>query len=663
MNFIIPGRARAINSAVTCVFLALSQPGSSIAALPMPDNGWMYDIKSKQTGLCFSMEKVGSDSVLSMASCDGSNAQRFQVTKNADGSYAFRSQIEAGRTCLVAKNGGSIGLSLCNENDRDQKWLFTPGNVGYRIESQPRGVCITSPETPSAAIEAGCDDNVHKIFEFTKFQHSPFDQKQSGEWSNVIKLGLVPSSAAVLPNGKILYWSGSGAHSFHDGGVTQTYTGIFDPTTDLYTEKVVDTGHEMFCPGEVLTSDGRVLIVGGGGSNNKRDRVSSYDYRTDTWKQESSLTVPRWYAGATVLGDGRVFTVGGDGDGDSKHANMEKLGEIWSPTQSHTTSWKLLTNITEPQSGVGGDYGLARLQYYRKTFLAPDGRLLEIAPSPVMRWHNVTGTGDTTVASIRSGQKNAQGALAVQFSSDKVLLTGGSIAFGDENVNAVETNYPAYKDSYIVDLKSGTSTVAAAMRYPRYQGNGVVLPDGNVLAIGGASKSKLFDDTEAIMAPELYDPKANAWTVMAPMAKPRIYHSTAVLMPDGRVWVAGGGQCGSCTVNQASAEIYSPPYLFRGSRPTIHSTQEDVKYGSTFNVTAHAENSAIKRFTLVRLSAVTHSTNTDQRFLELSFTDSGNGRYDVAAPTNGNVAPPGYYMLFAINSAGMPSVATMIKVG
>ncbi|MDR6504270.1 hypothetical protein J2785_007471 [Burkholderia ambifaria] len=652
------------------LLVALVASGNAKASQSMPDTGFIYEIHDKNASLCLALNGTAEGASLHMAYCDGSNNQRFQATRNADGTYALRAQQNAQSAsymCVTAKQSNDIGLAACGNNvNVAQRWQLTPVQQGYHIASHASGRCIAARDNSMQngvnLMQGNCNAAREEVLFFTKFQHQAFDGYNSGKWSPTTPLGLVASSAALLPNGKVLYWSGSGSHSFHDTGVTQTFTGIYDPKTGSTAEKVVHTGHEMFCPAEVLLSDGRVLIVGGGGTNSLRARVSSYDYRTDTWKQESSLTVPRWYSSAVVLGDGRVFTVGGDGDGQPIHSNMEKLGEIWLPTQSITSKWTLLKDITEPDANAGGDYGLARLQYYRRTFVAPDGRLLEVAPSPAMRWHDTNGSGKSTIASIRHGAKNAQGAITAQFSEGKILLTGGSIAFGDEDYTKMESNYPAYRESYLIDLAHGSSVKAASMRYPRYQANGVVLADGQVLAVGGSPRSKLFDITGAIMAPELYDPKTNAWTVMAPMDTPRIYHSVAVLLPDGRVWVAGGGQCGECAINKASAQIFSPPYLFRGARPALRSDQTEIKYGSNFIVNAHVSEGIIKRFTLVRLSAITHATNTDARLLELKVTNSGGEQYSLTAPKNGNVAPPGYYMLFAISDKGVPSVAAILKL-
>jgi len=197
------------------------------------------------------------------------------------------------------------------------------------------------------------------------------------------------------------------------------------------------------------------------------------------------------------------------------------------------------------------------------------------------------------------------------------------------------------------------------MTYPRFQHNLVLLPDGKVLAVGGANVFSLTATTGQLPA-EMWDPASESWTTMASMHDLRMYHSVALLLPDGRVLVAGGGRV-SPARDYLTAEIYSPPYLFQGARPTIASAPGSITYNTTMNVqTPDAANIASVSF--IRLPSVTHTHNMSSRFVDLTFTRSS-GSLDVTSPANANVAPPGYYMLFLVNSSGVPSVATMVKLG
>jgi hypothetical protein len=144
---------------------------------------------------------------------------------------------------------------------------------------------------------------------------------------------------------------------------------------------------------------------------------------------------------------------------------------------------------------------------------------------------------------------------------------------------------------------------------------------------------------------------------MASMARPRIYHSTAVLLPDGRVLSAGGGRWGPSYLD---AEFYSPPYLFKGTRPTITSAPATVGYGLDFFVQT-PDGANITAVTLLRLGSVTHAFNANQRFLKLTFLPSAGG-LTVRAPSTAALAPPGHYMLFLLNANGVPSVASIVRI-
>jgi galactose oxidase len=203
------------------------------------------------------------------------------------------------------------------------------------------------------------------------------------------------------------------------------------------------------------------------------------------------------------------------------------------------------------------------------------------------------------------------------------------------------------------------------MAYPRTYVNAVVLPTGQVFVVGGQTFGTAFDDSNSVLVPELWDPVSQTFTRLPPMQTPRNYHATALLLPDGRVFVGGGGQCGTCSTNHLNAEIFSPPYLFnsngtQANRPTIVSAPSTAGFGSTISVSTNTQVSA---FAIMRLSSVTHDVDNDQRRVPLVISSTSGNSYSLQVPSDPGVVPPGYYMLFAINSQGTPSVAAMIKVG
>jgi hypothetical protein len=199
------------------------------------------------------------------------------------------------------------------------------------------------------------------------------------------------------------------------------------------------------------------------------------------------------------------------------------------------------------------------------------------------------------------------------------------------------------------------------MSQARIEMNAVILPNGKVLALGGSVNDE--DVTTLSLKADLFDPATNTFSSAGANASQRLYHSVALLLPDATVWLAGGNPSRGTYNN--TIEIYQPPYLFNAdgtlaTRPAITSSPTSISFGNTFTVqTPDAAN--ISHVILVRNGTVTHAFGMDQREVELSFT-VGSGALTVTAPPNGNIGPPGYYMLFLVNSAGVPSVANFVQI-
>ena len=209
------------------------------------------------------------------------------------------------------------------------------------------------------------------------------------------------------------------------------------------------------------------------------------------------------------------------------------------------------------------------------------------------------------------------------------------------------------------------------MAFPRRHHNATLLPDGTTLVTGGTSSLGFNNSAQAVRAAEIYDPVANTWSTKPSMIRKRVYHSTAVLLPDGRVLSAGGGVPNAVgDVDHRNAEIYSPPYLFKGARPAINSSPSVVKYGKTFCIeTPNA--ASVEKVRLIRLASVTHAFDQNQRLVTMEPVHSAcegssgttpSNNVNVTVPVNANLVPPGHYMLFIINTDGVPSVAAMTQV-
>jgi hypothetical protein len=198
------------------------------------------------------------------------------------------------------------------------------------------------------------------------------------------------------------------------------------------------------------------------------------------------------------------------------------------------------------------------------------------------------------------------------------------------------------------------------MTHARRHLNATMLPDGKVLATGGTSSPGFSDPAGAVHAAEMWDPRTGNWHVLASNSINRVYHSTSLLLPDGRVLHTGSGD-GPGLPRELSAELFSPPYLYQGQRPEITDLPAAIGYGQEFVVLTD-DAPQVVRVTLVRLGSVTHAFDQNQRFSELGVRRVAGG-LSVRAPASGAIAPPGPYLLFILNAAGVPSVAKFIRVG
>jgi hypothetical protein len=241
-----------------------------------------------------------------------------------------------------------------------------------------------------------------------------------------------------------------------------------------------------------------------------------------------------------------------------------------------------------------------------------------------------------------------------------ILYSGGA--------PSAQTNTSAVASAATIDLTGSNPSwqPVASMNYSRIYHTLTMLADGQVLAVGGEPESNnpnlTADVTQGVLPVEIWNPSTNTWTADASLATARNYHSTAVLQPDGTVLIAGGGHEDNSTgPGQYSAQIYSPPYLFKGARPTITSAPATSPYGATIPV-GTPDAASIGSVNLVSLGADTHQIDMDQHFVPLTFT-AGSNNLNVQLPTSTSVAPPGNYMLFILNKSGVPSVARIVNLG
>lgn len=432
-----------------------------------------------------------------------------------------------------------------------------------------------------------------------------------GKWSPPFSWPNIGLHLHLLRNGKVLSW----------GKFRDPY--VWDPSAKTFT--AVPSGSWIFCGGHAFLSDGRLLVNGGHISDNHgMAETNLFNPSTMVWSRGASMVKGRWYPTTTTLANGQVLTMGGR----DETASLVTIPEVWTGS-----SWKSLTAADRS------------LPYYPRAFLAPNGRVFVAGEYQPTYYLSTSGTGSwSTVSSRRYGVRDY--GSAVMYQPGKILYAGGG-----HTTNTAET----------IDLNKASPTWewTNPMAYARRHLNATVLPDGKVLVTGGTSGTGFSDEASAVHAAELWDPASGTWTTLASNSVSRVYHSTTLLLKDGRVLHTGSGDA-SGAVDHFDAELFSPPYLFKGARPKISSGPSTVNYTETFFV-GTVDPAAIARVTWIRLGSVTHAFDMNQRFNELAFVRVTGG-LNVTAPASRNLAPPGHYLLFILNGKGVPSSARVVRI-
>ena len=456
-----------------------------------------------------------------------------------------------------------------------------------------------------------------------------------GQWTTLGTLMPInPVHVTLMHTGRVLVVSGSGNVATE----TNFRAAVWDPQTDtLVTQPLL---WDMFCNGMVVLPDGRPFVIGG---NLQYDpfwghrKTSAFDPATETFTDLQNMAHGRWYPTPTVLGDGRVMTFSGllETGGTNTAVEIYTPGSGWS--------------VEYPAGWTPPLYPRMHLLPNGKVFYSGSGRGSRLFDPATKTWSAVVAT--TNYGTTRSyGTSVLLPLMPANGYAPRVMIFGGG--------------NPSTATTEIIDPSAATPVwqYGPNMSQPRIQMNATLLPSGKVLLTGGSKNDE--DAATASLNADLYDPTTNTFSSAGANAFPRLYHSNALLLPDATVLLNGGNpQRGNYQQRQ---EVYKPAYLFNSSgtpanRPTISSVNPGaVRYGSTFQVVT-AEATDISSVALIRPGSPTHAFDQDQRFVGLSFT-AGSGVLNVTAPPNGNIAPPGYYMLFILNSAGVPSVATFVQL-
>jgi type 1 glutamine amidotransferase len=590
------------------------------------------------------------------------------------------------RTLITADEasygGGRQGtlhpVTWCQTIDSGRSWYTSMGHEGTAYsESYMRAQMKNGLAYAAGLLTADC---------------SPPAKDRAGAWSGVTPWPLVPINMALTSDGKVQSFGSvggwgndttpydwTGNDSVTQGG--QMEVDIWDPAqarnlANLRAGILPNTTYtDLFCAMQVQNPhDHSTMTVGGddglGGNAPNDAAIGVTSYSTNNGLQNKApMNYPRWYPTGTTMPNGDIVVQGGSLRGGTGGPGV-LTPEIYTPQSG--SGWKTLDGARSPAAyGDGGsDHAGAdeNRWWYPRAFVAPgSGTLFNISGTQMFELNPAgnNGTGQLVLrGTLPSGIAN-QGtngnpvgatSTATMYRPGKILQVGGGWwgnGGGPDGARA----------GFTVDITGGTAspvvTATKPMKYQRHWATSTVLPDGDVLVTGGGRENN--GNGGYVTNAEIWDPDTGNWSEVAvPYEHARLYHSAALLLPDGRVMMGGGGTPGPR--NYTDVEYYSPSYLFNGDqlapRPVINTAPAKIGYNGGFAITASG---TVSRVTLVRNGSVTHGFNNDQNFQDLAFSQSG-GTVNITAPANGTYAPPGSYMLFVWDASGTPSVAKIVKI-
>ena len=484
--------------------------------------------------------------------------------------------------------------------------------------------------------------------------------------------------AALLHTGKVLFWG----YPFHEDSPrfrgNESYAWLWDPAEGLRRRAFEDvtirdrdgSSVSIYCSGMSFLPDGRLLIVGG----NKiwpgedpddaytdyagLDRAFLFDPLTESWTEvpRPDGSEGRWYPSQVLLPDGRTLVISGL-TGEPPGGVLSETLEIYRrPSAKHPAgSFRLLTGAEQTRT----------TDLYPHLFVLPNGKVALAGPA----------IGDNALldpSSLRAPWTDIGRQSATRLGGNAVLMPRGTAGSYDvlQVAGGADFGRPLdgrpLKTTEQIDLGAQTPVwrpgppLHVARAYP----NTVLLPDRSLVVVGGTDENS--EDPLPPRQVELLGRGADRFRLGPAQTEYRGYHSTALLLPSGHVLSAGddmnpttdGTYAGASPFD--TAEIYSPPYLFRGVRPKIHAAPRTVRYSRRFRVLTP---SRVRSGLLAAPSAVTHGTDTTQRLVPLRVKARRRGRYvTLRAPANANLAPPGWYMLFLVDAKGRPSRAKFLRL-
>ena len=491
-------------------------------------------------------------------------------------------------------------------------------------------------------------------------QGTPYDPVSMGRWSSPFIIPVVGVTAVLLNTGKVMFWSYDPVNYHNPLKGNDGVAFIWNPATrEGYN---IPPPENIWCAGQTILSDGRVYVAGGNlrypdgnapaGQSAWEGSLTNYTFNplNELWAKQPNMLRGRWYPTVTQLADNRVVVTSGIDETGSGAIN--NIVEVFTPDPN-------IDGIGRISSvGFHNASGLYPLQ-----FLLPSGQMLEAGPNAASSFQLDPATWNWSgLARMNSDHYYLGNGLSYTDASvwpvRQLIMVGGGY-----NYNPPFANTPLSANEWL----DGFNPWAGWSAYPQWQtarhnGNTVMLPDGALFTVGG--NRGLYGYEEPVFTAELYSKAAGdvtgTWLTVAPSLVQAAYHSTAILLPDATVLLSQDDMDSSAAAAfQHKAQVYSPPYLFKGAQPIITSAPSEARYGQSFQISLNRTDMASA--VLVAPSATTHGNDMHQRLIKLPMQITPGGM-SLAVPASSALVPPGHYMLFVVDSAGIPSVAKFVRI-
>lgn len=489
-----------------------------------------------------------------------------------------------------------------------------------------------------------------------------FANATEGEWTDVIPLGLVTLHGLVLPDGKVLGF-GSDDRGVQSGEFMYS---VFDPVTNKEQVLTNTTKVNIFCSNMAIDPfTGDVIIAGGdnsyngdghntpGGQYSGHARVIKFDYTNPSVRDSETgdMHYQRWYGSILTLKNGELLSIGGR----NSAYQGSKIPEIYNyKTGYRTLDGAQIDDFSYAQGGLRGTY------YYPYVWQASDDDVWMIEPESegaTSDIYRIDVTGNGSVEKVdKMPFKTRTLSPSMMYDVDTVLITDvdGGVWSGD-----LSQNIPTWEKKFQIKNENNPNQNVA-----RTNATFVPMPDGKVAIVGGSSNAGGVSDSQYYGQASIiiWDPETNEIQYTAKQQLKRLYHSIGLMLPDGRVYTAGGGAPG---INRLNAEIFSPPYLFnadgtKATRPQITAAPKNIKAGETVVINVD-DASQIDKVTVIKSGSATHGRTADGRVFRLPFTVIDNQTISIDMPTV-NILSPGVWFLSTVNLAGVPSPSRIMGV-